>query len=110
GVAVMGILLAVLVALALFVPLLMAFYFAPPLIALANLQAMDAIKLSFAGCLRNMLPFLLFGIVMFVFLMLAAIPLGLGFLVMGPVAIAAGYCAYKDIFVNSDDVVLSPSP
>jgi uncharacterized membrane protein len=55
-------------------------------------------KLSFAGCLKNVLPFLVYGIAGLVLLFLGAIPLGLGILVVWPTLTAAIYVAYRDIY------------
>lgn len=100
GVAAMGgsILLAWLVALALSIPIYMALWFAPALVVLRGMAPMAAVKESFLACLRNILPFLVYGIVLLVLGIVAAIPLGLGWLVLGPVAIASVYVAYRDIF------------
>jgi uncharacterized membrane protein len=57
-----------------------------------------ALKESFVGCLRNILPFLVYSIVVLVLGIVASIPLGLGWLVLGPVLIASVYTAYRDIF------------
>ena len=38
-------------------------WFAPALVALRGVSAIDAMKLSFVSCLRNWLPFLLYGLV-----------------------------------------------
>jgi hypothetical protein len=90
--------LAMLVGLALALPLYMALWFAPSLIVFNNLKPLDAMKASFFGCLKNIVPFLLYGIVMLVLCVIAAIPLALGFLVLGPVTIASIYTGYRDIF------------
>lgn len=90
--------LAMLVALALLVPLLMAYWFAPALVVFRNLGALDAMKTSFMASLGNVIPFLVYGMVIFVLFILAAIPLMLGFLVMLPVAFATYYTSYKDVF------------
>lgn len=94
----MTILTALLVILLLFVPLGMTYWFAPALIALNGVSAMDAMKMSFVGCLKNMLPFLLYSIILGVLSMIAMIPIGLGFLVLIPVMFASMYTAYRDIF------------
>jgi uncharacterized membrane protein len=91
-------LLPVLVMMMLFIPLLMAYWFAPALVAIDGLSALAAMKLSFIGCIRNVLPFLLYGIVMFVLTIVASIPLLLGLLVLLPVMIASMYTAYRDIY------------
>ena len=90
--------LAMLVAFALFVPVYMAIWFAPALIVFNNLKPVDAMKASFSACLKNIIPFLVYGIVLLVLCIVAAIPLGLGFLVLVPVTVASIYTGYKDVF------------
>ncbi len=67
--------LILLVALGLFIPLLMAYWFAPALVILDKQTAIVAMKLSFVACLRNMLAFLVYGLVGVVLLTLALIPI-----------------------------------
>jgi uncharacterized membrane protein len=93
--------LGLLIALALMVPVMMAMWFAPPLILFNNMAAMDAMKLSFSACLRNIVPFLLYGVIAFVLNIIAAIPFGLGYLVLLPVLVCSLYAGYKDIFAES---------
>lgn len=93
-------LLLLLVALALSVPLAMAFWFAPVLVMLHEVGVFDAIKLSFKGCWRNAVPFLIYGLILLGLSLLATIPLGLGWLVLGPVLAASLYTAHKDIFIE----------
>jgi uncharacterized membrane protein len=96
-----SLLLACLIFLALLLPLLMAIWFAPPLIVFHEIGAVAAMKASFAGCLRNMLPFLLYGIVLLIASVVASIPLMLGWLVLGPVTAASIYTAYRDIYFSA---------
>lgn len=100
GIAAMGgsFLLACLVAMALSIPIYMALWFAPALVVLRGLAPVAAVKESFLGCLKNIVPFLIYGIILLVLGIVAAIPLGLGWLVLGPVAIASVYVSYRDIF------------
>ena len=91
-------LLAWLIAMALSIPIYMALWFAPALVALRGLAPVAAVKESFLGCLKNILPFLVYSIVVMVLGILAAIPLGLGWLVLGPTLIASVYVSYRDIF------------
>lgn len=93
-----GMLIALLVALALLIPLLMAYWFAPALVVFDDMTAMEAMKRSFAGCLRNILPFLVYGLIAFVLMMVAMIPFGLGMLILVPVLNASIYAGYRDIF------------
>ncbi len=77
----------------------MMFFYAPALVMLRDMGAVDAIKTSFAGAWKNGLPFVIFMLVYIILSVLAAIPFGLGFLVLLPIVVAASYCSYKDIFV-----------
>jgi uncharacterized membrane protein len=91
--------LVMLVVLALAVPIYMALWFAPALIVFHNLAPAEAMKTSFAACLKNIVPFLLYSVILLLLGMVAAIPFGLGFLVLVPVIIASIYTAYRDIFL-----------
>jgi uncharacterized membrane protein len=93
--------IAMLVGLAAMIPLAMAYYFAPVLIIKHDLGPMEAMKLSFRGCLKNMIPFLVYGIIMLILAIVASLPVFLGWLVLGPVFIASLYAAYKDIFLDT---------
>jgi uncharacterized membrane protein len=96
----MAILLGSLVTLALMVPLLAAYWFAPALVIMHGLSPVDAMKASFGACLRNFMPFLLYGIVMMVLCIVAVIPIGLGLLVWIPLSFTSTYAAYRDIFTE----------
>jgi hypothetical protein len=91
-------LLGMLVMLALSVPVYMALWFAPSLIVFNDMAPVAAMKTSFFACLKNIIPFLLYGIIMLVLCVIASIPFGLGFLVLAPVIVASVYTAYRDIF------------
>lgn len=104
-----SILLGVLVAMALSVPLMAAFWFAPALVMMHGLGAMAALRASFVACFVNFLPFLVYSIVMLFFAILAAIPLGLGYLVWVPLMISSTYAAYRAIF-TADSVATAAPP
>jgi uncharacterized membrane protein len=99
--AMIGMLLAVLIALALMLPVAMAVWFAPALVVLNDRGAVEAMKESFAGCLKNIVPFLLYGIVLMVAGVIAMIPIFLGLLVLLPVAAGSLYAAYRDVYYSS---------
>lgn len=103
GASAMTMLLGGLVSLALTIPLLAAYWFAPALVILNDMPPLAALKESFIGSFRNFIPFLVYGIVMSVFAILAVIPFGLGFLVWIPLAIASTYTAYRAIFTEPGD-------
>ena len=98
--AALGLLLAILIVLALSIPLVAAVWFAAPLVVFHDLGAVEAMKASFKGCLRNIVPFLVYGIVGLVLAVVATIPLGLGWLVLGPVLAASVYTSYRDIYLR----------
>lgn len=95
-------LLAFLVVMLLAVPLAMLFWFAPVILVLNDeIGIFEAMRYSFRGCLKNILPFLLYGIVAFLLALVASIPLMLGWLVLLPVLFGSMYAAYKDIYTAS---------
>jgi uncharacterized membrane protein len=94
------VLLFVLVVLALLLPLGMAVWFAPALVVFHDAAPVDAMKQSFQASLRNVIPFLLYGIILLCLAVVASIPLFLGWLVLIPTAICSTYYSYRDIFIN----------
>ena len=97
--AVGGMLVATLVALVFFLPLLMAYWFAPALVFFNNLSAPEAMKASFAANMKNWRPFTVYGLAGFGLSIVAMIPFGLGLFVLVPVMTASIYTGYKDIFI-----------
>ncbi len=91
-------LLSVLVIMALSIPLAMAMLFAPALIVFHDYEFGTALKASFLACLKNILPFLIWSIAVFVLAIVATIPLGLGWLLLGPTLMVSMYISYRDIF------------
>ena len=118
---------AVIVAAALFIPLAMAVWFAPALVALQNLSAIAAMKLSIRACLHNFPAMLiytgaiagmLFALVTLLQLVLGSAP-GLSF-VRGPAHLGALtvwmtltlislYTSYRDLFVTVQPVPATPA-
>lgn len=91
---------ATLVALALSIPLLMAAWFSPLLVAFHNMPPVLAMKKSFFACLKNILPLQLYGIILIILTVIAIIPYGLGLIVLIPIIFASIYVSYKDIFLS----------
>lgn len=90
--------LVVLIALALYIPILMGMWLSPALVVLRGTAPVEAFKLSFHACLANFVPFLLYGVVGLLIAIVATIPLGLGWLVAAPVFFISVYTSYRDIF------------
>lgn len=95
-----AILLFVLVNLALALPLYMAIWFAPALVIFHGVKPFEAMKRSFMGCLKNIVPFLWYGIIGLGLCIVAAIPLGLGFFIVMPMFVLSQYTSYKSVFVR----------
>lgn len=90
--------LPILTAMLLLVPVLMAYWYAPVLASLHNLNAIDAMKLSFKACVKNFIPFFLYSLIFMGLLIVALIPAGLGLIVVVPLLITSLYISYIDIF------------
>jgi uncharacterized membrane protein len=95
-----GLLISILVAFLFIIPVMMMVWFAPALIVINKMPLFKAMAMSFKACLVNMLPFLIYSIVMGILFCIASIPLGLGFLVMIPVMYASIFTSYRDIFID----------
>ena len=93
-------LLAILVMFALLLPVVMAIWFAAPLVVFHDHGAIEAMKGSFAGCLKNILPFLWYSVLFIVLAVVASLPLMLGWLALGPVLAASLYTSYRDIYLK----------
>jgi len=91
--------LALMVGSALFVPLAMATWFAPALVMLDKVPAVRALKMSVQACLVNLLPFLLYGVIMGGLLVIAVVPLAAGLILWVPLAVISAYTSYRDVFV-----------
>lgn len=93
-----------------FMPVLMAVWFAPVLVIFRNATPADAMKSSFVACWRNMLPFTVYGVAMLVLWILATLPLMLGFIVLLPVLMCSIYTSYKDIYGPVEAATTAPAP
>jgi uncharacterized membrane protein len=93
-------LLLILITMALLLPVMMAAWFAPALVVFQQLGVIEAMKTSFSGCLKNLLPFLIYGVVMLLLSVLATLPIGLGWLILGPMLSASVYTSYRDIYLK----------
>jgi uncharacterized membrane protein len=80
------------------IPAVMAIWFAPALVVLNDFGVGDALATSFRACLKNFVPFLVYGAIFLGLAILASIPLMLGWLALAPTTVATVYTAYRDIF------------
>jgi len=90
------------------IPLLMACWFSPLLVYLHDMKISQAMWVSLKACLQNTLPFLVYGGLLFLALMLvtplsmATRILDLGMWLLAPLVIPSIYTSYKDIFPATD--------
>jgi hypothetical protein len=91
------ILLAMLAALSLYLPMAMALWFSPALVMLDNQPPLRALATSLRASLRNLAPFLVFGLASSALFLLALIPYGLGLVLWAPVMALAIYTSYRDV-------------
>jgi uncharacterized membrane protein len=96
-----GALFFALVFLALVIPVQMALWFAPALIVFQGVTPMQALTQSFQGCLKNIMPFLLYGLIALPLAILATLPVFLGWIALIPVVIGSLYASYRDIYLQA---------
>jgi uncharacterized membrane protein len=98
--------------------IMMTYIFAPPLVALEEINAYEAMKLSFSGCMKNMLPLTVYGIagivlslvvlIPMILMTFSLVPIWLGVIlllacgaVLFPIFTASVYSAYRDIYYSN---------
>jgi hypothetical protein len=73
-------------------------FYAIPEVMLREKAPVDAIQSSIMGAFRNWQPLAVFVAICLLLSFVAAIPLGLGFLVLGPIAVGGWYHNYKELY------------
>jgi uncharacterized membrane protein len=76
----------------------MALWFAPTLVIFRGTAPVDAMKVSFGACVRNIVPFVLYSLIYIVAAIVASIPFGLGWIVLAPLVMITLYVSYRDVF------------
>ena len=100
-VAIAGMVLGVLLVFVLLFPVLMAIWFAPALIVLHNIEPVQAMKMSFKGCLKNILPFFVFWLIApIIMILMVVFTLGLGMLALLPIGMITYYTSYRDVWTD----------
>ena len=93
-----GFLLLLLVALGGGLLIAMAFWFAPALVTLSGDEPFAAIQKSFRACWMNFGAFLIYSLISVGLAIVASIPFGLGWLVLGPMVAGSCYAGWRQIF------------
>jgi uncharacterized membrane protein len=76
----------------------LAWWYAPALVAINRAAPIDALKASFRASTANLGAMTVFLLVFVLLALVASIPFGLGWLVLGPVAFGAGYASWREVF------------
>lgn len=82
------------------IPLIMATWFSPLLVVFHDIPAIVAMQRSFFACLKNFIPFQIYGIALIVLTVLSVIPYGAGLIILIPTMFTSIYVSYKDIFLG----------
>lgn len=73
-------------------------FYAIPQVMLQDRTPIDAIQSSIVESVRNWQPLGVFVLICLVLGFIAAIPIGLGFLILGPIAVGGWYQNYKELY------------
>ena len=90
---------------ALMLPVTLAMRFAPALVMFHDRSALAAMKESFSGCVRNIVPLIVYFLVTVSLWLLAGLTCGLGWLVLWPVLRCAYYASYKAIYLRGSGTI-----
>lgn len=118
------VLIGVLVLMGLIVPILMAVWFTPALIIFHDLEPIEACKVSFRGCLKNFMPYMVWGIGLLLIFLVPTVPIGILIALKGadfgaigigllfmisilfgvlsmPITMSSTYASYRDIYYRA---------
>ena len=94
-----GVSLGLLLGLTMMFALMLALQYAPMLVYFSDLTPLAALRASFVGSLRNIVPYTLYSLIMQALaLLLGIIPFGLGLIVLLPLGLTSLYVSYRNIF------------
>lgn len=112
--AVSGAVFAIIISILLSIVFIMATQFAPMLVTFNKLSPLAALKASLLGSWHNLVPLSVYGVMMMLFMIVATLPLMLGWFVLLPIMITSLYAAYRGIFPGADEInanePVSPPP
>ncbi|MCB1836590.1 MAG: hypothetical protein KDH99_03130 [Alcanivoracaceae bacterium] len=96
------VLLVVLIIMALTIPYMALIWFAVPLLLFGEDMTLgQALRWSLVGSLKNILPMMLYGLLLMILMFVAMIPLMLGLLVLMPLVFITVYTSFRDIYVDA---------
>jgi uncharacterized membrane protein len=106
-----GVALAVLLGFTLVLMLIVAWQYAPMLVFFSGVPPFVALRASFIGTMRNILPYTVYSLIMqVVALLLGILPFGIGMILLLPIGLTSLYVSYRNIFPWLDaSVVVAPT-
>jgi uncharacterized membrane protein len=94
-----GVALAILLGFTLVLMLIVAWQYAPMLVFFSGVPPVIALRDSFVGTLRNIVPYTVYSLIMqLVALMLGILPFGIGMILLLPLGLTSLYVSYRNIF------------
>lgn len=97
-IAVLGALLLALLGIAALLIVVFAMWWAPCLVVFNGLKPGEAMKTAAGAIFRNLLPSLVYSLVLILLYLVVVVTVGLGIFVVAPLVIVSAYTSYKDIF------------
>jgi len=89
--------------------LIVTWQYAPILVFFSGLTPFAALRASFTGTLRNIVPYTVYSLIMqLIALMLGILPFGLGMILLLPLGLTSLYVSYRNIFPWLDQPRAAP--
>ncbi len=105
-----GVAFSLLVGFTLVCLLMLALQYAPMLVYFNDVKPVAALRASLAGSLRNIIPYIVYSIIMqVVALVLSLLPFNLGMVVLLPLGLTSLYVSYRNIFPFAHELAASES-
>lgn len=99
--SIIAILLVLLFSMLAFFFLFVMIWFAPALIVLHNIAPTEAMKMSVKGCVKNIMPLIVFSLLLPLLALLTILfTLGLAILVVVPIGMITYYTSYRDVWTD----------
>ena len=92
--------------------LMLAFQYAPMLVFFNDLKPVDAVRASLFGSLRNLIPYIVYNVILQVIAaVLSILPFNIGLIVLLPLGLTSLYVSYRNIFPFAHELAaIEPVP
>lgn len=101
-----GVAFSLMIGFAMICVVMLAFQYAPMLIFFDNLPPLDALRASLTGSLRNLVPYVVYNLILQVIaLVLGLLPYNVGLIVLLPLGLTSLYVSYRNIFPFAHELV-----